>query len=58
MAKEEAEQRELVIDPETLGECMEEIEEAISDKISDMTGFCHSGFTYAINVTATLDTLE
>lgn len=32
-----------------------ELSEAISNLISDKTGFCHTGFTFEINVLTQLD---
>ncbi len=48
----------ITINPETLDIDKQELEEAISDAISDITGFCHKGFSYEIKVIAQLDDSE
>ena len=48
-------QTTLHIEPEKLDMSLEPLEEAISDAISDITGFCHNGFNYEIVVTTELD---
>lgn len=48
---------ELSIVPEDLGSIsLEPLEEAISEYISEKTGFCHKGFSYKIVVETVLDT--
>jgi hypothetical protein len=39
-------------------DALEEVSEAISNAISNKTGFCHMGFTYTIVVEAVLDKTE
>jgi len=50
----------VLIKPEELesGIDLDGLEDEISDKISDATGFCHTGFTWCIQVEATLDKSE
>ena len=48
----------ITINPEKLNIDTEELDEAISDAISNITGFCHKGFTYEIKATAILDISE
>jgi len=50
--------KKLTIDPEKLNIDIDELEEAIADAISDITGYCHDGFSYTIEVVADLDTSE
>ena len=51
--------REITIIPHDLEDIsLEPIEEAISEYISDSTGFCHYGFSYKLLVSATLDVSE
>ena len=58
-------EKEVKIVEETIEICPEEldmdlqgIEDEISEKISDITGYCHDGFSYTIVVTAQLDKSE
>jgi hypothetical protein len=51
-------EKTITINPETLHIDKEELEEAISIAISDITGFCHTGFSYTIEVVAQLDDSE
>jgi hypothetical protein len=37
-----------VMEDKRNGSSLEDIEEAVSDHISDTTGYCHKGFTYTI----------
>ncbi len=46
------------IKPDELDVSLDGLEDAISDAISDITGYCHTGFSYTIVVTADLDTSE
>jgi len=46
------------VDPRMLNIDIDELEEGISEVISADTGFCHTGFSYKIIVTAELDTSE
>jgi len=61
MSKDETKRVELALTGEELGlseETLIELEEAISEKISDMTEYCHLGFAYRIVVVAELDISE
>ena len=48
----------VILNPENLDYNMDGLEDEISDAISDATGFCHTGFTWSIQIEATLDMSE
>lgn len=49
---------QLTITPSDLDVDLDGIEDAISEKISEMTGFCHYSFAWSIDVSADLDMTE
>lgn len=59
MSEQIIEKTEIIITEEMLnGIDIQNFEEAISDAISNITGFCHKGFTWEVKVTAELDTSD
>ena len=47
--------RDVEITPSDLDINIDGLDDAVSEAISDITGYCHVGFTYKIVATVTLD---